>query len=316
VTVFVLASVRPAPPVESGRPRLDSREFWLESWDGSVKLPIARERHRGSIRLLTGGAGYEVAPSELALSSVPGAAGAVVTGVHTRPRDVLLPLQVHGRNQAAVWAEVQKLRDLTDPERGMTRDGNFRLVCRSASGTRQLSLAYRSGLEDAVEDLPWMKEYVLDCLAPQPFPQDREEQSKPFLLASGNAGFLGAPWPPKLSSSAVMGAGTPVEMLSTVPVYVTAALTGPCDSVLIEGSNGLRLDVPGGVPAGKTLRIVTDRRRKSIRLDGAPAAGMLAMGSKAPPFPLGQTLLSVTATGATAATRLVLSWLGLHRSLY
>jgi hypothetical protein len=70
------------------------------------------------------------------------------------------------------------------------------------------------------------------------------------------------------------------------------------------------------VAAGSTLRIVTSPRRKSVRLNGAPAAGLVARGSVLQPFTIGPNLLSVTAPGATDVTSLRLVWRGMYRSLW
>lgn len=316
MSYFVTATVRSTPAPEP-RPAPDSREFWLESWDGLQVLPIGGYRHEGALQLQTGNLGLEEAPTDVFTEAQPQTAGAVVVDVQTPARPILLPLLVNTRDQAAQMLEVQALRDLTDPTTGMTRDGNFRLVCRSASGTRQVGLVRRSGMEGTGGLLPWVAGYVLDCEAPQPFAEDRTDQTRPFRLIADTAPFLGGVWGEiYLSSSRIASSATPVEMLSAVPVWPVIEITGPADSVLITSGNGLRIDVPAGVPGGSTLRIVTDPRHKSIRLDGAPAAGMLARGSTLAPFALGTTLVDVSAPGATADTLLRLTWRGLHRSMW
>lgn len=316
MTFFVLVSVASGPSGPS-RPVPDSREFWLESWDGSQVLPIGGYRHEGAFQLQTGNAGLEEAPADVFVERLAQASGGVVVGSQSPPRPVLLPLQVNTRDQAEQWSEVQALRDMTDPTVGMTRDGNFRLVCRSASGTRQLGLVRRSGMEGTGGLLPWAARYVLDCEAPQPFAEDRDIQTRPFQLEQPDAPFLGGIWGSiGLVSSRIAGPDTPVVMTSAVPVYPTITVTGPASSVLITADSGLRLDVPDGLEAGETLEWVTDPRRKSVRVNGALAAGRLARGSRPAPFGLGTTTLSVSAPDATADTRLVISWRGLHRSLW
>lgn len=325
MTFLILASVAP-PTVNPPAPPYDSRNFWFESWDGAVTMPIPLE---GIAKMIAqrGMLGLGVAPTDLATEGTPGVAGSRVVDVIERDRPVAMPLAFLADEQADLWAVVQQLRDLTDPTHGMTPDGNFRLVCSSSSGVRQINLAYRSGLEGEDLEHYGVDKAVLDLLAPMPYAQDREDQTVPFQLVSVPRPFLAPagtdhPWGTRqLSSSTIAGAATPVEMFSSVPVYPIIEITGPADSVLITGANGLRIDVPGGVLAGDTLRIVTDPRgdgappyAKSTRLDGALAAGMLARGSRLRPFSRGTTLVDVTAPGATADTLLRLTWRGLHRS--
>lgn len=321
MTFFVLASVGGPPPTPGG-PAYDSRRLWLESWDGQAVMPIPLDDLPHEMIGRRGMLGLGVAPTDVATEGTPGVAGSRVVDVIERDRPIALPLTFIADSQADLWDTKQRLRDLTDPTSTMTQDGNFRLICASASGTRQLNLAYRSGLEDEDTERYGTDVAVIDAVAPQPYAEDRFDQSKTFRLGTTLLPFLALagtdyPWGTRqLSPSAVAGADTPVEMFSAVPLYPVIELTGPADSVLITADNGLRIDVPDGVPGGSTLRIVTDPRHKSIRLDGAPAAGMLARGSRLVPFGLGMTLVDVVAPGATSATLLRLTWRGLHRGLW
>lgn len=318
MTFFVLATVSSSPPTPVAPP-YDSRRLWLESWDGEVVMPIPLEGFAEMIGQ-RGMLGLGVAPTDLATEGTPGVSGSRVVDVIERDRPVALPLAFLADAQADLWATVQRLRDLTDPTRGMTAEGNFRIVCASSSGTRQINLAYRSGLEGQDLEHYGVDNAVLDLLAPMPYAEDRTDQTVPFQLLSVVRPFLSTagtdhPWGTRrLASSTIAGEATPVQMFSSVPVYPVIEITGPADSVLIEGANGLLIDVPLGVPGGQTLRIVTDPRHKSIRLDGALAAGMIARGSRFVPFSRGVTLVDVTAPGATADTLLRLTWRGLHRS--
>lgn len=316
MTFFVLASVR-APAVDTVEP-YDSRRLWLESWDGSQVVPIDLAGDpASSVVGRRGFLGLEVAPTDVLTGGTPGAPGSRVLGVVERERPVALPVIFLGDDQTELWGTVQAVRDLTDPTQGMTQDGNFRLVCESRSGLRYLDLVYRSGLEGEDTEYPGVDTAVLDCLAVYPYARDREEQTRDFRLQQSTAAFLGGLWGAiGLVSSTVGGGGTPVEMISAVPVWPTVEITGPATSVLITTETGLRIDIPGGVAAGSTLRIVTDIRERSFRLDGEPAAGELAIGSTLAPFPLGTTAITVTAPGATSATRLRLAWRGLHRALW
>lgn len=322
MTFFVLASVIPPPPpyVE---PPYDTRSLWLESWDGTRTIPVPLDDYPHPVVGQRGFLGLGVNPNELVEHATPGSAGTQVAGVTFPARPVALPLALLADTQAELWRIMQDLRDLTDPHTGMTMDGNFRLVVSSVSGTRQLPLAYRSGLEGEDTEYDGTDHVVLDCVAVQPYAEDREESAMTFRLATGSKPFLAAagtthPWGTRtLSPSTVLGGtGTSVDLHSAVPVWPTLEITGPVTSVTLTSNTGLSLSVPGGVAAGSTLRIVTSPRRKAIRLNGAPAAGLVARGSVLQPFTIGPNLLSVTAPGATDATSLRLVWRGMYRSLW
>lgn len=321
MTFFILATVQTPPPVTPRTP-LDSRRFWFESLDGATVIPVGGESHLGPWHLETGVTGLGVAPTVVDAAGSPGAVGSTVRDVFTVTRDLLLPLGLNTGSQGEQWVAVQRLRDLTDPTVGMTPEGNFRLVCASESGTRHVTLAYLSGLEGEGQELPWRDRVVLSTIAPYPFAEDRDATTREFRLGSGSIPFLDTagtdnPWGTRqLSPSTVIGEGMAVNMTSAVPVYPTIEITGPVDSVLIESDTGLYISVPTGVDAGDTLRIVTDPRRKSIRLDGALAAGKLARGSRLVPFKAGSNLIDVTAPGADSDTRLRLTWRGGYRSLW
>lgn len=321
MTFFILATVETPPPVEPKDP-LDTRKFWFESLDGSTVIPVGSETHQGPWHLEVGAAGLGVAPTVIDAAGTPGAVGSTVRDVFTLTREPVLPLGLNTSTQAEQWAAVQDLRDLTDPSVGMTPDGNFRLVCSSASGTRHVTLAYLAGLEGEGQELPWRDRFVVSTIAPYPFAEDRAETTREFRLSAGVLPFLDTagtdnPWGTRqLAPSTVIGEGMNVNMTSAVPVYPTIEVTGPADSVLIESDTGLYINVPGGVNAGETLRIVTDPRRKSIRLDGALAAGLVARGSRLAPFKAGANMVDVTAPGADSNTRLRLTWRCGYRSLW
>lgn len=331
MTFFVLATVRPPTPPRRPAP-LDLRNLWLESWDGSVMIPVAGASHEGPVQLLVEASGLEVAPTEVERQAVPGVPGAVAVFSRTLVREPLLPLHISTKDQTEQWAAVQQLRDLTDPSPAkMTPDGSFRLVCSSPSGIRQVGLAYESGLEGSGTELPWSVRYVVDCWAPQPFAEDRTDTVLPFELGGGADRFLavdqadaGAPnfEDAALAPDVVLGEDMPVVITSEVAPYATLDVVGPTGpGVVLSADTGLLLNIPTGVAAGSRLRIVTDPRRKSIRLtvgDGpsTPAAGMLARGSRLRPLAFGTNKLSITAPGATDETQLLLSFRGQYRSMW
>lgn len=326
MTFFVLATVQATAPVEPATPQ-DGRSFWLESWDGSVVIPIGSATHDGPVQLLVETSGLEEAPTEVTIDGIPGVAGGVATFSRTVVREPILPLRISTKNQAEQWVEKQRLADLTDPsEEKLTPDGSFRLVCATPSGTRQVGLVRQSGMEGTGTELPWTVLYVLDVAAPQPFAEDRTDTVREYSLGTPDLGFFA--WDDddteapdfedlELAPDVILGDDMPLNIASDVPLYVTIEVVGPTGvGTLIEADTGLYVPIPDGVPAGTTLRIVTNPRAKTIRLDGEPAAGMVGMDSIFKPLRFGQNLLSITAPDATEDTRLRILYRGSYRSMW
>lgn len=313
--VFAERPVLLQPTVE--RPRIDSRSFRLESLDGSLVVPL----DGAPVKLLTGAVGLEVAPVDVAMSRSPGIEGASFDEASFGPRPMLLPLSVRAKTQAAMWDAANRLAEVVSPGRVLTSEGSFRLVCSSASGTRQLTLAYLSGLEGDEIGVPGYKRVALEVIAADPFARDRESRSVEFSLGVSSSRMTSADpataGTRKLGSSVVIGEDMPVEVVSGIPVWPRLDFTGPFAPLTVTASTGLSITVVSGVPAGSTLTVVTDPRNKSIRMDGQLAAGMVSRGSRiGSPFRPGLNSLNVSASGATEASRIVLSWRGGWRSLW
>jgi hypothetical protein len=315
---YVLVQVAPPPP-----PVVPVEHFpwklFLSSMDGATTIPLTDRT--GQVLLQSGFLGLGVPPVNVVVGSVPGIEGGLVEDVQILARNPVLPVKVVGRDEAHKMQAIQQLRDLTDPSVSMTSDGNFKIVSLTPAGTRELTVAYRGGLEGDNHGQVRPELFVLELTAVDPYARDRDAVTRTFSLGQGDP-FLAAAsstdslWPRSLAPSTVIGDGMAVDMASAVPVYASVALRGPCDSALIESDSGLRLEVPAALTAAQTLQIVTDPRARSIRLNGAQAAGRLALGSRMVPFRRGANTLSVTAPGATSQTQLTLSWRGGHRSMW
>lgn len=325
--VFLAAPVAPSPPpVRTARVQLV-----LESLDGSRRLPLDSS---AGWKALAGARGLALPPMQILTSSAPGVAGSVLTEVRVEERPVFLPLLVKAadRNFATHRAMLDTLAELVDPTLG-----EFRIVAITARGVRELQVVYTGGLEGATgrdeAGLYWAK-LGLTAVACQPFAQDRADRFVEFAMSGETVAFLGAaggtdaPWPRALSSSAVIGDNMRVVVGSDVPVYPVIELVGPMDSftgtVELEdttlppyfGGSEWSVSIPNGVPAGSTLRLVTDPRAKSIRMDGQRAAGRVARGSTLSPFYPGGNVMSVAAPGGDEDTRIRISWRERRRSLW
>lgn len=302
----------------------------FESLDGSKQIVLNEE---SGWTHLPGATGLEMPPVALVTSSVPGVAGSVLDEVRVEERPIFIPIDAASPDYTRVThqAMLSYIRDLVDPLKG-----EFWVVC----GDRRLKVAYTEGLEGAFgkdEMGHYWRKFGLKALACQPFAEAKEVHPVEFRIDVAGKAFLGtkggstSPWGSlQLTSSAVISTGMKVPVGSEVPVYPTVELVGPMDSFSgqVQGPGGLwSINVPAGVQAGYTLRIVTDPRARSIRYGagdpattpgwtGVLAAGRVARGSSLTPFYPGNNIMSVASPGGTAATRIRISWRDLYRSLW
>ncbi|MCZ2837134.1 hypothetical protein [Modestobacter sp. VKM Ac-2985] len=269
---------------------------------------------------------------DVVTSAVPGVAGSVLQDVRAQERPVFVPVLVQAPTLIAHLDLLSGIRDLVDPLRG-----EFRIVGGTSRGERELTVVYTGGLEGSsgrdVSGVYWRK-IGLTATACQPFAAARKDRLVEFATAGGAGPFLGsvggtnALWPGAIASSAVIGENMRVQVTSEVPVYPTVELVGPMDSftgtLRLEdstlppffGGQSWSVSIPTGVPAGSTLRLVTDPRARSIRMDGQLAAGRVARGSTLRPFYPGVNVLDVSAPGGTEETRVRIRWRELHRSIW
>ena len=306
----------------------------LESLDGTRKIALDGE---SGWTHMPGATGLEMPPIDVVTSAAPGVSGSMLDEVRVEERPVFIPIDAASpdASQVSHKAMLAAIRELVDPLRG-----EFYIVCED----RQLKVMYTEGLEGAFGTdefgLYWRK-FGLKAVACQPWAEGRVDRPVEFRMSAGGNPFLGvaggtdAPWGTRvITSSALISDNMRVWVDSEVPVYPTVELVGPMDSFvgtmdLVNPQAGSlwSVSVPGGVPAGSTLRLVTDPRARSIRLgEGDPAhnpswtgelaAGLVARGSTLRPFYPGVNLMNVAAPGGTDETRVRIIWRDLYRSLW
>lgn len=308
----------------------------LESMDGSV---VIRLDNTTGWTLMPGALGLKMPPVEIISSPTPGVHGSTLEDVRAQKRPVFLPIYARSAaGQLGYLKMVNDLQTLVNPLGNRT----FKIVGTSVRGVREMVVTYQEGLEGNdspdMSGLTWGK-FGLQCTAHFPFAQARAPRSiefrtqmsapSPFLGVSGGSD---APFPTrKLSNSAIIGSGMEVVIDSEVPVYPTLELTGAMDSFsgdlspVVTAPSGAQtilddqtwsVNIPLGVAAGSILRLNTDPRARSIRLDGALAAGRVARGSALRPFYPGTNVLNVVAPGGTSSTLITLSWTPLYWSIW
>jgi hypothetical protein len=341
VNAYYLASLtggQPTTPVRDRPAPKPRRRLAIESLDGTLRIPLD-----GSTgwRAQAGATGLDLPPFDVATSPVPGAHGSMLNDVRAEQRSVFLPVLAQARTQVAHLEVLDAMQHIVDPLRG-----EFRLVGYSERDQRTLTAVYTGGLEGSEgrsESGLWWRKFGVTALACDPWASARTDRTLTFGVAQVGQPFLGivggtdAPWPGSLTSSAVIGTGMRVRVDSEVPVFPVLDLVGPMDSFdgtltpppgsPFFGSPSWHVSVSAGVPAGQTLRLVTDPRARSIRLgdgdpesvsgwSGALAAGRVDRGSSLSPFYPGMNVLDVSAPGGTEATRVRLSWRERYRSLW
>lgn len=306
----------------------------LESMDGSLRIPL--DASDGWIRM-PGATGLEMPPYSIVADAVPGVPGAINPDVRVEQRPIFIPVYCGDTTDQRIFRErLDTLYALVDPYGSRT----FKVVGQSYRGIREMVVTYVSGLEgvdspDAM-GLTWAKVGLL-CTAHDPYAYSRISRTLEFRAAAAEAPFMGtvggtdAPFPVMLSSGYVIGSGMTITIDSQVPVYPILELVGPMDSFLgtlspivrnPDGSTTVLTDnvwsvsIPSGVPGGQTMRLVTDPRFRSIRLDGGLAAGRIARGSTLRPFFPGDNVFDVVAPGGNDNTRIYLTWRNQYRGLW
>lgn len=337
---FLAAPVAPEPTT----PGIPQPELTLTlmSLDGGRRIVLDGS---SGFTHMPGSTGLEMPPFDIVTTPLPGVPGSALQDVRVEERRIFLPIFVGTGtgSQLEHLLRMDDLRSIVDP-----LTGRFRIVGSTTRTQRELLAVYLGGLEgDDSEDangLIWNK-VGLTALACEPFARSRTDRVVEFSLGAEGGPFIGAVggsdaiWPTSLGTSSVIGDNMRVAVASEVPVYPTVELIGPMDSfsatMSLEnsalppyfGGSTWSVSIPTGVPEGSTLRIVTDPRARSIRLGtgdpaetpgwtGALAAGRVARGSTLRPFYPGVNVMDVVAPGATAETRVRISWRELFRSLW
>lgn len=293
----------------------DSRVLSLESLDGSVSVVIAGG---GSGRaLMPGATGLKLPPLDVVTGTTPGMPGSWLQEINVLEREVFLPIALWSDvSQAEFFATLDEFQgivsDWDDLDIGQT--GTCRLVARSSKGERVLDVTYKGGMEGEEggeatgED--WAT-YGLTFVAVSPYWHAREPVERPVSIAAGRA-FLGdgsgnTPWPRSISASVVVGENMPITVEGDVPTWTEYEILGPVPSVTVAYP-GTAVEVPGGVPAGQILRLVTDPRSRSARLDGSIAWDRITMGATFSPLRPGTNRVSVVLSTAGDGAGLLMRW--------
>ena len=319
----------PADPGEGVTPEpyfpvVDTREMWLESIDGTVVIPLSVRFDRD--RMLRGGVkGHMLPPNDVVTGQTPGMEGTWLQEINIGQREVFLPLAWGGDTHEQFRANLDELINLVsdwdDIVVGQT--GTFRLFARSAtSSERYLDVTYVDGLQgswgNGDSGANWERP-GLTLVAVDPYWRARKPVELIFRRPTGSA-FLGdgtgtAPWPRRLTPSVVIGDGMEVIVEGTVKAWPEVDLTGPAVTAAVRYP-GTNIVIPNGVPNSSTLRLTTDPRRRSARIDGAIAWSRINLGSTFSALKPGRNVVDVELGASGTDTRLVIRYLPGYKSAF
>lgn len=236
--------------------------------------------------------------SELVVPLQPGARW---QNVSHGPRDVVVPVDLYPDPEAAM----DTLTGLVDPTLG---DGRIR-VTRHDETERELYCRYIDALT-VIEETDRLEGWVAGLVfrAVDPYWYDRTEQT--IVVAPGPAPTFFPFFPLVLGASEASDSATVVNdgHVLTWPVWT---LTGPGTFAGENVTRGETLTLGYDLDEGETVTIDTRPGAKSVVSSLDPDVslfGELTPESQMWPIEVGTNELAFTVGGATAASRLTLSW--------
>lgn len=186
------------------------------------------------------------------------------------PRDVAIPLVIHGQTQMERDSILQGIADRL-LQHGVQPDWGRLVFTRSDGKDAYLNCLYTSGLETIAEEDPFIYKAVLNFHASDPYIYAMEDTIVP--LSDGNTGLLfgtftfgaGVYFRGRLDSvvSEIFNAGH--------RVYPEIFISGPAEAIRIKGlDNGavIAFQPYFKVLAGETVRIDCRDRRRGVWLTG------------------------------------------------
>lgn len=266
----------------------------------------------GGFRTLKGAKGLEVPPAEFLVDELPGIDGSIVTDVYAAPRTVLLPMMLWGATRAEFLNRRRAFELALDP----AVIGQLEL--QQADGRRfRLNSRYAGGLEGSEEkseggDTTWCQ-FVLRLYVEDPWWYAVDRITVPFNYTAPTLFF--PIFPLTLDSNQVLGSTT-VSNPGTVPSWPTWTATAPGSGLTLTNvTTGEEIEFSGSIPSGRTLTIVTEPGKQSVKLDDGTDWWPNLVGNpvfwKIPP---GSTPISLVLAGAGAGSSVGLSWLPRFRS--
>lgn len=246
-----------------------------------------------------GATGRFMVPVDIWEDVVPLTPGSRYRGARHSARSVVLPIVSggarHGRD------ELRALARALDPMRGM---GRLRLVSGPGQG-RELHCVYQSGLDSLKEEYPHWSRAALQFRATDPYWVDATEQVRDFAPANIDTEWF--PFLPlDLGGTNILG-NFSITNAGDAEAWPSIEVQGPGAEFGFQNlTTGQRMEVPGEVPAGQVLRIMTQPGLRSVSLGNQNWFSRLTRASVLWGLVPGVNLLRVHYE--TSQSRIILRW--------
>jgi hypothetical protein len=249
-----------------------------------------------------GASGRLMPPVDIWTDTVPLTPGSRYRGARHAARVVTLPIVTAGVRYGR--DELRALARALDPMRGLGRLRSTGLAT-GLSGGRELACVYQAGLDSLHEDYPHWSRAALQFLAPNPYWVDTVEQIRDFAPANIDTEWF--PFLPlDLGGTNILG-NFSITNSGDAEAWAAIDVQGPGANFAFENrTTAQRMEVPGDVPAGQVLRIVTQPGARSVSLGGQNWFNRLTRQSVLWPLVPGVNLLRVNYE--TSSSRIILRW--------
>jgi hypothetical protein len=186
-----------------------------------------------------------------------------------------------------------------------------KLIIQRPDGTsRQISTYTTSGLDTPEVGLNDMSLYSFSLSTPDPYWSDLNPNQFIFALAQSGIGIL--PLLPIAFDGVTIVGTNIVNNQGTSLSFPTWIITGPGTPKMTNNTTGLSWSLSAPVPAGHQVQVTTARGQQSVVdiTNGANLWSNLVAQSPRSLWPLvsGNNSVTVTLTGATVASSVVLDW--------
>lgn len=273
--------------------------YVLSSRSAGLSMGLGVRSADSGILLCEGSTGLMGIPRSVRYQEGAGTGGRRL-GSRAKVRPILLKLAVYGGLDAQ--------RTMIDRLRRIVLAEDARLTATIDGESWTLGVSYDSGLEgDYSLDTANRRLTLVDLAmtAPQPYWEAVEKDTIILTSPEKAAPFLGSWANMPLSGVSGFLDRLPVTNESDAPSPVTWTLKGPTTSAAASIS-GRGWHTTGATGDGQTLSISPAwSQMPSVLLDGKPAWGMLATGSKFPALQPGSNRVNMSIQGAKPSTRTV-----------
>lgn len=300
-------------------------EFVTPAAGPSERMTVSLVSSAGALRLRTNsyGFGYILHQSVegLGVGAVENtlaplaSGGAVLRHQRLVETDMMLPIIVRSPSGPGIRQMMKALQDVL-----MVADGTAEILVYDpyTGEARSRRIAYRDGLATPEWKSPNSVKYGVTVDAPDPtwYGPDRTLTrglvltAKPFLSAHAGQSTPAAPFFPIVLASSTVEGAFELTVEGDAEAWPTWEVTGPGADLLIENvTTGDRIFVAGEFT--ETVTIVTRPQEQDITSPGATAGELwdrVSVDSVLFPLPPGESLVKISLVGASAASKVVMTY--------